>query len=258
MRSVFIRCLISLFTILSTTDLPAADYPAFRTGVQRAIANRRLHLLEPRLDWSGHSLDYTFPNYDFEDTPDDSQNPRLSALESQLTVEAIRRFRMTNLQRRRFWAPVLADVESEIAKMLDLADRPGFDVAAVEQRQVAIRNVYQESLDRLARQYGKQGAGRSEQEGVIFIDVRLPAGGFLKYMSAGKYEMHQILENAAPSLDNRLWLDMVPGAGTGIAELSCFAYQAPDGRVRNWTISANYRHTGLTLVATLHGLRWER
>lgn len=150
-------------------------------------------ILPPEFDWDRPSLSYYLGHVDF-DCPNRWRTP----LQAQFTVTLIRRYRNDRFQRR-FWEPVLRDVESEIGEMVRLIQRGNMNERelseALFKRSKKIRELYQSNLSDLAKENGKQGAAPMcpdfEKFTVTFISD--PPGAKIRLVVAVEQEYYDLL-----------------------------------------------------------------
>ncbi len=149
----------------------------------------------PKFIWDEPSLIY-FLGYVGCDCPDTWQIP----LQAQFQVTLIRRYRNDRSQRR-FWSPILRDVESEIGEMLRLIQRGNMNEnelsKALLKRGETIRQLYQNNLSDLAKKNGKQGANSGAPKflrfSVTFISE--PLGATIHLVSAVDEEIYDYFTN---------------------------------------------------------------
>jgi hypothetical protein len=168
-RAVANQLLIAVFgTLVLSCLLPCAHAQVsladIRAYTEWAASTGEVRLRRPLIEYEGNWLWYCFNDTLIFDLTDPNVDPILIPLNEQFTVTAIRTYRNTE-RRRRFWRPVLRQVETEISEMLRLINDgmlAGEDLRIVLlERSARIADIYFRELDQLAIREGRTGAERA-------------------------------------------------------------------------------------------------
>lgn len=218
----------TLFPVRGFAQITQKDLRDFS---EYAIRHKIVEITPPKLDWSGESLRYSLGGIDprregftsLEDfsesgeTDEDSASASFIPLQNQFTITAIRQSRNTPTQRK-FWTPVLGRAEAQVSKMLRLIREGRLEGSDLEQKlwdqEGQITEMYHEELDRLAKEYGKDGAlQETMMKAVPAIQLRTdPAGGDIFVMPAGRWSLYLFLRDVKkrPNLQNPQWDPVTP------------------------------------------------
>lgn len=205
--------------------------PDLRAYTEKSIANGDVEFKPPKFKWDDHGVRYHLGEYDL-DLPM-AKTLMAMPLREQFVVTGIRRHR-TQSQQRRFWRPVLEQVEEEIAKMLkivqnnDMAD----DVKEQETHAVGerIASIYFNALDKLAQERG----GRANRIGVpcaahVTAVNTIPKTVHLARIGAGEWSFYQYFKDKAPVQEPQ-WESLPTGQGILLYGKNWIHAKWPDGR----------------------------
>jgi len=241
----------------ATSTFTQAD---LQSHVERVLRSGKMTLPKPTFDWSGDELIYKLPPTLKADA---DRDPYEAAVAEQLLVESIRKYRLGSRGQRKFWGPVLDEVERQIDGMLqDIATIQDAQrrTQAVDSRTESIQQIYATSLDRLARANGKQRARTQAEAALYSVEVQIaPAGGTLKYMTAGPWLLYMIRNNGRePGWDNQQWVTAVPGGPIKVGEMTRFWARWQTGRGIAETIRVEGKPQGALVADRANGFRWLR
>jgi hypothetical protein len=213
---------------VSQTELRAYTEYASRRG--------EVTLPRPQIDWDRDPIIYFFESTIPRHAADPAIDPLGIPLNAQFTVTAIRTYRNT-AEQKRFWGPVLDRVEREIASMLsvigsgELKDQRLRE--ELERAEMRIARIYQEQLDRLAKEHGKQGAGKLPRMEYHVVDLFTdPGGGVIEYMPAGRWSLYLFMTQQRNRRDfpRPNWTTIRQTEGVQLGGKNWFRIRWPDGR----------------------------
>lgn len=207
-----------------------------RAYTEHEVQRGSVRLTPPHFNWERDPLVYLLPDTILVDWDDPKAGGLDVALNAQFTVTAIRRYRDAPAQRR-FWTPVLRRVEAEIQEMLRLVEASGLEGDAlrtgIDEISDRIARIYQDELDRLAKENGKRGAVTEKRVSYHFVTLAtIPGGGIIRYMPAGRWTLYLFMtqQRNRPDYPRPEWTtvrqtDQVPLFGK-----NWFYISWPDGR----------------------------
>jgi hypothetical protein len=201
-----------------------------REFTEIALSRHTVSFAPPNFDWSKNSVVVDLGGV-VTASPDMKQ-PIDIPLRCQFIVTGIRKYR-TTADQKAFWSPVLATAEARIARMLDLirirttpADK--LEVSLIEQ-QTKFNDEISTSLNRLARQHGKDGIDYPVGWREWLVDVStVPRGGTVKYMESLSWDIYQFAKQRRKTAAEPSWTTVVQNP-VQLGGMYYFHVEWPDG-----------------------------